>query len=101
MRPDPRFTSKPPAFWAYVRSISQWLGYTKRGTGTISIPSSNEIRECLKALKLASIAPPSSPTPSQPRPPFGRSRPSAVTQSLCGGVLPAAPDCQEVSWALA
>ena len=45
-----------------------------------------------------STAPLSSPTPSQPRPPFDRSRPSAATQSLSGGVLPAALDCQEVSW---
>jgi len=48
--------------------------------------------------KLDSTAQLSSPTPSQPRPPFDRSRPSAVTQSLSGGVLPAALDCQEVSW---
>jgi len=53
MKPDPRFTSMPPAFWAYVRSISQWVGYTKRETGTISVPTASEVRQCLTALTLS------------------------------------------------
>jgi hypothetical protein len=53
MKPDPRFTTMPPHFWAYVRSISQWVGYTRRGTGTISVPTTVEVRECLNALKLS------------------------------------------------
>lgn len=47
--------------------------------------------------RLDSSVPLSSPTTSQPKPPADRSRPSAVTQLLSGGVPPAAVDCQEVS----
>lgn len=53
MRADPRFRSKPPMFWAYVRSISEWVGYTHRKTRKIKIPTVDEILECLQALQLA------------------------------------------------
>ncbi|WP_175414887.1 DUF7687 domain-containing protein [Nibricoccus aquaticus] len=58
MKPDPRFRSQPPTFWAYVRSISEWVGYTNRKNrkdkvSRIKVPSPNEIWDCLHALQLA------------------------------------------------
>jgi len=47
--------------------------------------------------RLGATSPRSSPTTSQPKPPSDRSRPSAATQSLSGGAVPAALDCLEVS----
>lgn len=53
MTPDPRFQGMSKTFWAYVRSLSEWVGYTHRGTQKIKVPSSEEMRECLVALRLA------------------------------------------------
>lgn len=53
MKPHPRFRAMPKLFWAYVRSISEWVGYTHRGTKKVKVPSPREIRECLLALQLA------------------------------------------------
>ncbi len=53
MRPDPRFQKLGQTFWAYVRSISQWVGYTDRGTQKIKVPTADEMRACLVALQLA------------------------------------------------
>lgn len=47
MKPDPRFLNQPKHFWANVRSISQHVGYTARGTGRILVP---DIATILKAL---------------------------------------------------
>jgi len=52
VKPDPRFVEQPRAFWANVRSISQQLGYTQRGTGRIKIPALAEIRAALRAIGL-------------------------------------------------
>lgn len=49
MKPDARFQAMPKLFWAYVRSISEWVGYTHRGTKKIKVPSPSEMRECLIA----------------------------------------------------
>ncbi len=38
MKPDPRFLRQPKHFWASVRSISQHMGYTARGTRQIRVP---------------------------------------------------------------
>ena len=38
MKPDPRFLNQPTHFWANVRTISQHVGYTARGTGQILVP---------------------------------------------------------------
>ncbi len=51
------FRNSPPAFWAYVRSISEWVGYTQRsGKGRkgskIKVPTADEVLECLRALQL-------------------------------------------------
>lgn len=39
MKADPRFLTQPKEFWAYVRTISQEVGYTVRGEKSIKIPS--------------------------------------------------------------
>ena len=53
MKPDARFQALPKSFWAYVRSISEWVGYTDRATRKIKVPSSEEMSACLHALELA------------------------------------------------
>lgn len=58
MKADPRFLAQPKEFWAYVRTISQEVGYTNRGnkrTGTlpsIRIPTLNDVRQKFKKLNL-------------------------------------------------
>jgi hypothetical protein len=39
LKSDPRFISQPKEFWANVRTISQEVGYTERGTKSIKIPT--------------------------------------------------------------
>lgn len=53
MKADPRFIKQPKAFWANLRSLSQELGYTVRGEGTIKVFSIEEIVGGLKALNLS------------------------------------------------
>lgn len=43
MRPDSRFLRQPKLFWANVRTISEQVGYTVRGTGQIKVPTLREI----------------------------------------------------------
>lgn len=50
---DRRFANLPKHFWANVRTISQALGYTARGTGQIVIPTAVSMGACLKAMGLA------------------------------------------------
>ncbi|MGB7190852.1 MAG: hypothetical protein WBD10_11990, partial [Acidobacteriaceae bacterium] len=52
MKADPQFLSQPREFWANVRTISQAVGYTKRGVGLISIPVLSDIRQAYGSLKL-------------------------------------------------
>ena len=52
MRPDARFAGKSKQFWACVRTISQWVGYTDRGKGAIKVPSVDEIRGAFNELHL-------------------------------------------------
>lgn len=54
MKPDPRFLAQSKEFWANVRIISQEVGYTQRGRGTIKVPTLAEIRAALEALTLGS-----------------------------------------------
>lgn len=49
---DERFLTQPREFWASIRLISQEVGYTVRGKGTIRVPSPREMEACLKALGL-------------------------------------------------
>jgi hypothetical protein len=52
VKPDPRFTNQPKHFWANIRSISQHMGYTVRGTGQILVPDLRGILDALGALDL-------------------------------------------------
>lgn len=52
MTPNSRFLNQPRAFWAYVRSISQAVGYTVRGKGQIKVPTVQEMAEALDGLGL-------------------------------------------------
>ena len=52
MTPNSIFLNQPRAFWAYVRSISQAVGYTARGKGQIKIPTIREMAEALNGLGL-------------------------------------------------
>ena len=52
MKADQRFLKQPKHFWANVRTISQELGYTERGTGQIKIHSLAEVASALAKLGL-------------------------------------------------
>lgn len=52
MKPDPRFLKQPKHFWANVRSISQHVGYTGRGTGQIQVPDFSTVAKALVDLGL-------------------------------------------------
>lgn len=52
MRADARFIRQPKAFWANVRSISQHLGYTERGTGRVKVYSARQMASALRDLHL-------------------------------------------------
>jgi len=43
MRPDKRFLGQPLSFWANVRAISETVGYTNHGEGTIKVPDLAEM----------------------------------------------------------
>lgn len=56
MKPDARFLNQPKHFWANVRTISEQVGYTKKGKkkgdGQIRVPSLPQMKEALEALHL-------------------------------------------------
>lgn len=54
MQPDQRFVEQPKRFWANVRTISQKLGYTNRGTKQIRVPEFDEVHKCMLSLGLTS-----------------------------------------------
>ena len=54
MQADKRFLGLPPVFWANVRTISQEVGYTNRGAGTIRVPTAYEIKLAYRKLGLNS-----------------------------------------------
>lgn len=58
MKADQRFLNQPKHFWANVRTISQHVGYTARGTGQIRVPDIPAIVKSLGdlGLKTAHIA---------------------------------------------
>lgn len=49
---NPEFKNQPKMFWAYVRTLSQHLGYTVRGKGQIKIPTLSEMCRGLSELGL-------------------------------------------------
>ena len=52
MTADSRFIKQPKSFWAHIRSISEQVGYTVRGKGTIKVPTLNELLVALRKLDL-------------------------------------------------
>lgn len=54
MKANPAFRNQPKSFWAHVRSISQQVGYTARGSSQIKVPSLSEIKDALDKLNLDS-----------------------------------------------
>lgn len=52
MTPNSVFLNQPKAFWAYVRSISQAVGYTIRGESQIKVPTVEEMAAALNGLGL-------------------------------------------------
>jgi len=52
VKPDQRFVNQPKRFWANVRSISQHVGYTARGTAQILVPDLGTIVKALAELDL-------------------------------------------------
>lgn len=56
MRPNPEFLGLGKDFWANIRTLSQELGYTHRGTrgqpGPIKVPTLRECESALKSLEL-------------------------------------------------
>ncbi len=52
MKPATRFVNQSTSFWAHVRTISQHVKYTARGTGQIKIPTLAEIQAAMQALEL-------------------------------------------------
>jgi hypothetical protein len=52
MQPEKRFLAQPKSFWACVRTISQKVGYTLRGTGQIKVPTLNDMVAAFRDLGL-------------------------------------------------
>ncbi len=52
MKPNKKFLGKPKYFWASVRSLSQNIGYSERGTGEIRIPNLTQMTDVFKTLGL-------------------------------------------------
>lgn len=52
MQADERFLKQPKRFWANVRTISEKVGYTIRGTGKVKIPDVSDIRQTYTSLGL-------------------------------------------------
>ena len=52
MKPNKKFLGKPKYFWASVRSLSQKIGYSERGTGEIRIPNLAQMTDVFKTLGL-------------------------------------------------
>ena len=53
MRPDPTYLAQTKEFWAHIRTISQQVGYTQRGEGTIKVPTLAEIGAAFLTLGLS------------------------------------------------
>ena len=48
MRANNTFQRQSKEFWANIRLISQQVGYTERGKGTIKIPTKDEVINILE-----------------------------------------------------
>lgn len=54
MRADQRFLRQHKSFWANVRTITEKVGYTERGTGQVKVPTLAETKQALHASGLTS-----------------------------------------------
>lgn len=54
MKANKTFLNQPKSFWANVRSISQKVGYTLRGTKQIKVPTIKEMVSAMEDLELSS-----------------------------------------------
>ncbi|MDX2041802.1 MAG: hypothetical protein SF097_11150 [Acidobacteriota bacterium] len=54
MKANNLFLNQPKHFWANVRSISQHIGYTERGTGKIKVPVIEEMATAMSQIGLSS-----------------------------------------------
>ena len=52
MKAAPQFPSQSKRFWANVRLIGQKTGYTARGTGSVSVPTQDEMEAALSHMGL-------------------------------------------------
>jgi hypothetical protein len=52
MKPELLFLKQPKKFWAHVRTISQHIGYTARGTSQLRVPTLAEVVATLEELEL-------------------------------------------------
>ena len=52
MIPNNSFRNQPKSFWAYVRTISQKVGYTARNQSQIKIPTISQMKEALHQIGL-------------------------------------------------
>lgn len=53
LRADPRFLRQSKEFWANIRTISQEVGYTRRGKDAILVPALEEIEKAFSRLSLS------------------------------------------------
>ena len=54
MKPRKKFLNQPKQFWANVRTISEQVGYTVRGTGQIRVPTLVEMKSVIQRVGLSS-----------------------------------------------
>ena len=52
MKPNEEFLNQDKSFWAFVRTISEEVGYTVHGKDKIKVPTLAEVTNALTALKL-------------------------------------------------
>jgi len=52
MKPNIKFKNQPKKFWAYVRTISEAVGYTERGTRRIKIPTVSNMKNAFRSANL-------------------------------------------------
>jgi hypothetical protein len=53
VKPNSRYATQPKEFWAYVRTISQAVGYTQRREKRVKVPSLDEVRKAFRTLSLS------------------------------------------------
>ena len=55
MKPNDRFIGLGKEFWANIRSTTQNIGYSERGSTEVKVPTQDEIIKSLQKLKLTSV----------------------------------------------